>query len=113
MLRKLLVHTGTLLQVMLPESWKIVDAAGTTPVEACFLEKFVHLLERLKLDNDVSKLDVQAAESRLVLRSFLLSPKAKLTVWTTKVQGDGVAKLSSFVLRCKALSLEAEADDVS
>ena len=52
---------------MLPESWKVVDAAGTTPVEACFLEKVGHLLKRPKLDNDVAKLDVQAAEGWLMV----------------------------------------------
>ena len=41
---------------MLPESWKVVDAAGTTTVEASFLEKLVHLFKRRKLDNDVAKL---------------------------------------------------------
>ena len=85
-----------LLKIMLPESWKIVLAAGSTPVKAGFLIKLLDLAQSRKLDNDVAKLDVQAAESRLMLGSLLLSPKAKLTVCAAKVQADGVTKLQSF-----------------
>ena len=112
---KLLVDAGMLLQIMLPESWKVVFAAGATPVKACFMVKLLHLLKRCKLDNDIAKLDVQAAEGRLMLRSLLLSTKAKLTIRATEVQADGVAKLQSFVLRLrrKAWHLELKADDIS
>ena len=88
-------------------------AAGSTPVKARCLVKLFDLLKGCKLDNDVSKLDVHAAECRLMLGSLLLSPKAKLTVCATEVQADGVPKLQSFMLRRKALDLEAEADDIS
>ena len=113
LLCKLLVDTGMLLKIMLPISWKMMLAACSTPIKACNLIKLLDLLKRRKLDNDISKLDAQAAERRLVLGSFLLPPEAQLTICASEVQADCMPKLQSFMLRSKALRFELKADDAS
>ena len=90
----------------------MVLTAGTTSSKARLIIKQRKLLKRCKPGNERAKVDVQDAQVRLLL-CILLAPKAKLTVSSSKVQGDCVFKLQSFELRNKATDNDREAYDIS
>ena len=63
---ELLVDCGMLLKILCPRSCKPVLAAGSAPIKAGMVIKLRHLLKKCKFDPNISKLNVQAAEGRLL-----------------------------------------------